>query len=567
MANDGRDVSFVERVFDHSPSKSSRLVGVINDDTYSVAFSVYTTPEFNEIASHRLKIPMISLNPGWFEQDAMAIINSMYRCIEISVSAIHSLGYKKNDLITVGITNQRETIIVWDAKTGKPLHNAIVWNDIRTSSTVDRILANIPDRNINHFKEICGLPISSYFPALKIHWLMENVPAVKKACKENRCRAGTVDSWIIWNLTKGKLHVTDVTNASRTLLMNISTLQWDRTLLNAFSIMAEMLPQIRSSFEIYGKITDNRTSLLGIKISGILGNQQASLLGQMCIKPGQAKNTYSGGCFLLCNTGSKPITSEHGLLTTVAYKLGPNSPTTYALEGAIAVAGHALKFLENQVRILPRAADAEKYAAAVSTTGDVYFVPAFTGLYAPYWQKDARGLIIGLTQFSTKHHIVRSALESICFQTRDILEIMYEEAEHEINKLHADGQLSENNVLMQLQADTVGIPVLRSQLFDSISFGVAMCAARATGIDLCRFEPDKKEYSNVFYDKFSPASTAEERQHRYGKWKRAVQRTFNWAIRPKVKTSPVSERPTPVTPMPLSLFFFVSLAMIVHSLH
>uniref|UniRef100_A0A1A9ZFU8 glycerol kinase n=1 Tax=Glossina pallidipes TaxID=7398 RepID=A0A1A9ZFU8_GLOPL len=360
------------RKIGETPSKSRYLVGVIDDGTSTVSFSIYTTPEFKEIASHQLSVPMISPKPGWYEQDAMAVINNMYRCIEISMGMLASLGYKKEDLVTIGITNQRETTIMWDAITGKPLHNAIVWNDIRTSSTVDQIVAHIPEKDINHFKDKCGLPISPYFPALKIRWLMENVPAIQRACKENRCKAGTIDSWIIWHLTKGGLHITDVTNASRTLLMNISTLQWDHTLLKAFCIRVEMLPQIRSSSEIYGIVTDERTSLLGIKISGILGNQQASLLGQMCIKPGQAKNTYRAGCFLLCNTGHVPVISRHGLLTTVAYKLGSNNPATYALEGAVAVAGHALEWLEHQVRILPRAEDAEKYAAAVPTTGDSF---------------------------------------------------------------------------------------------------------------------------------------------------------------------------------------------------
>ncbi|KAI9581546.1 glycerol kinase-like [Glossina fuscipes] len=565
MAENRRDVNFVTRTFDRSPSKSQYLVGVIDDGTSTVSFSIYTTPDFKEIASHQLSIPMISPKPGWYEQDAMAVINNMYRCIEITMSMLASLGYKKEDLVTIGITNQRETTIMWDAITGKPLHNAIVWNDIRTSSTVDQIVVHIPDKNINHFKDKCGLPISPYFPALKIRWLMENVPAIQRACREKRCKAGTIDSWIIWHLTKGGLHITDVTNASRTLLMNISTLQWDHTLLKAFFIEIEMLPQIRSSSEIYGIVTDERTSLLGVKISGILGNQQASLLGQMCIKPGQAKNTYRAGCFLLCNTGHVPVISRHGLLTTVAYKLGSNNPATYALEGAVAVAGHALEWLEHQVRILPRLEDAEKYAAAVPTTGDVYFVPAFTGLYAPYWRKDARGLIVGLTQFSTKHHIIRAALEAICFQTRDILEIMYKETEQEIDKLHADGQLSKNNLLMQLQADTVGIPVFRSQLFDCAPFGVAMCAAQAHGIDLCRFDPDKKEYFNVFYDQFMPASTDEERKHRYGKWKRAVQRSFDWAVPTKLNVGPDISRPTKIYVMPLSLFFLISFAMIIHS--
>uniref|UniRef100_A0A1A9VI33 glycerol kinase n=1 Tax=Glossina austeni TaxID=7395 RepID=A0A1A9VI33_GLOAU len=543
MTTNREDVNSVTGASDPSKSyKTQDLVGVLNDGTSSVSFTIYSTPEFKEIASHQLSVPIISLKSGWYEQDAMTIINNIYRCVEVAVGMLPTLGYKRENLVTLGITNQRETTVMWDSISGKPLHNAIVWSDIRTSSTVDKIIAKIPDRDINHFKDISGLPISPYFPALKILWLMENAPAVRKACKEKRCLTGTIDSWIIWHLTKGKLHITDVTNASRTLLMNIRSLQWDSKLLNAFSITDKMLPQIRSSSEIYGTVTDERTSLLGVKISGILGNQQASLLGQMGIKPGQAKNTYRAGCFMLCNTGNTAVISRHGLLTTVAYKLGPNIPATYALEGAVAVAGHALQWLENQVRILPRVEDAEAYAATVTTTGDVYFVPAFTGLYAPYWQKDARGLIIGLTQFSNRYHIVRAALESICFQTRDILEIMYEESNQKIDRLQADGQLSKNNLLMQLQADTVGIPVFRSQLFDCATFGIATCAAQADGIDLYRFDLDKHDYSHIVYDEFKPASTDEERKYRYGKWKRAVQRTFNWAVQPALKVSPNNMR-------------------------
>lgn len=362
------------------------------------------------------------------------------------------------------------------------------------------------------------------------------------------------------------MHITDVTNASRTLLMNIDTLEWDTTLLKTFGLRYEILPQIRSCSEIYGQVTDGRFVLNGVNISGILGNQQASLLGQMCIKPGQTKNTYRSGCFLLRNIGRKPIISQLGLLTTVAYKLGPNADAIYALEGAIAVAGHALDWLENKIRILPDASEAEKSASSVSTTGDVYFVPAFTGLYAPYWRKDARGIIIGLTQFSNKHHLVRAVMESICFQTRDILECMYKETDCKFNKLHADGPLSTNNLLMQIQADIAGVPVFRSQLPDTTSFGAAMCAAHAEGVELCKLNPSKRYYENISYDTFLPTSTEEERVYRYSKWKKAVERSFDWAKRPKLNDM-CNDRLQILRSVPVTLFAFVSFAMFVHSIH
>lgn len=362
----------------------------------------------------------------------------------------------------------------------------------------------------------------------------------------------------------GALHITDVTNASRTLLMDIETLHWHPQLLRTFKIDRSILPEIRSSSEIYGRITSDRCVLTGVPISGILGNQHASLLGQMCVKPGQAKNSYRSGCFLLCNIGERPVISAHGLITTVAYKLGPNKQAIYALEGSVAVGGHALRWLENRVRLLKDFTQAEKCAEEVATTGDVYFVPAFTGLYAPYWRKEARGLIIGLTQYSTKHHIVRAALEAICFQTRDILECMRQESGFQLNKLHADGSISMNNLLMQLQADTAGLTVFRSQLTDTTTFGAALCAAHAEGIDLFNFNPDESQYDIVDYDTFLPTSTEDERYHRYGKWKRAVERSMDWAI--KKHTGEITDETYKLlSSIPPAIFVMATFAMVIHS--
>ncbi|KAH8301873.1 hypothetical protein KR044_000083, partial [Drosophila immigrans] len=553
--NEARRMSFSEN--------PCGLIGVIDEGTKTITFSVYTTPDFKEIAAHSDDLAVISPQDGWYEQDPMAMLKSINHCAQEAFKQLEQKNYSVSDIASVGITNQRETTIVWDAVTGKPLYNAIVWKDIRTSTTVEKIIAKVGDAN--HFLETTGLPISTYFSALKIKWLHDNVPEVKQAMRQKRCKAGTVDSWIIWNLTNGGLHITDVTNASRTLLMNLSTQNWDPVLLRTFGIDEEMLPRIHSCSEIFGKVTSDRSALQGIVLSGIMGNQQASLLGQMCVKPGQTKNTYRSGCFLLCNTGQTPVFSRHGMLTTIAYKLGPNAPTIYALEGSVSVAGHALSWLQYKVRLLPNSKDAEKYADMVPTSGDVYFVPAFTGLYAPYWSQNARGIIIGLTQFTRKNHIVRAALESICFQTRDILECMHQECGYEINKIHADGKLTSNNLLMQLQADTAGLPIFRSQLLDSTAFGAAMCAANAEGINLCRFEPQRRYYENVHYDTFLPTTTASEREERYGKWKRAVERCLGWVIKQKKTKTHTAAYHRLLSSLPASIFIMSSFAMLVHS--
>lgn len=372
----------------------SKLIGVIDEGTNSARFVIFKLPEFEEIASHQVRITQIVPRDGWTEQNPVEVLEAVRLCAIEACHQVEKLGYLVKDIAAIGITNQRETTVVWDKNTGEPLYNAIVWNDIRTAKTVDKVLARLPDQNHNHFRALSGLPVSPYFSALKLNWLKENVVAVRKACREKRCYAGTIDTWLVWNLTggpSGGAFVTDVTNASRTLLMNIETLHWDPLLTKTFSVHPDMLPEIRSSSEIYGLVKDNSV-LDGIPISAILGNQQASLVGQRCLKEGQAKNTYRKGCFLLYNTGTRCVQSTHGLVTTVAYQMGRNEPPVYALEGSVAVAGVALNWLRDNLGMIQDIADdSEKIAGSVSSTGDVYFVPAFTGLYAPYWRKDARG--------------------------------------------------------------------------------------------------------------------------------------------------------------------------------
>lgn len=341
------------------------------------------------MCSHEIEITQICTKDGFVEHDPVEIISAIREAAEVVIAALANLGYSKNNIASIGVTNQRETIVLWNKVTSKPLFNALVWSDNRTSVTVDTLMSTL-NVDKDHFREISGLPISSFASALKIRWLKQNVPSVREAMHAGVCLAGTIDSWIVWNLIK-ELHITDCTNASRTLLMNLHTLNWDHQLCLAFKIDESILPTIRSSSEIYGTINDG-SALDGVVISSLIGNQQASLVGQLCFKAGQAKSTYRSGCFLLVNIGEKPVFSHHGLVTTVGYKFGKNKPV-YALEGNIAIGGAALKWLKDNLGLLKDAAQSEQLASLVPTTGDCYFVPAFRGLFAPYYQKEARGYV------------------------------------------------------------------------------------------------------------------------------------------------------------------------------
>ncbi|XP_055549167.1 glycerol kinase-like [Wyeomyia smithii] len=549
-------------------AERSKLIGVIDEGTSITRFAIFRLPDFEEICSHELSITQIIPHEGWAEQNPVEILEAVRLCAVEACHKLEQLGYEIRDIASIGLTNQRETTVVWDRKTGEPLYNAIVWDDIRTNSTVDKVLARLPEQNHNHFRSISGLPISPYFSALKLQWLKENVFAVRRACREKRCYAGTIDTWLLWNLTggvNGGVFVTDVTNASRTLLMNIETLHWDPLLIKTFSLHVDMLPEIRSSSEIYGMIKDGSV-LDGIPVSAILGNQQASLVGQQCFREGQAKNTYRKGCFLLYNTGARCVHSTHGLVTTIAYKMGPNKPAVYALEGSVAVAGFAMKWLRDNLGLLKDIpTDSEQIAGSVFSTGDVYFVPAFTGLYAPYWRKDARGIICGLTSFTTKHHIIRAALEAVCFQTRDIIEAMKKDCGINLTKLHADGIMTNNRLLMQLQADLGGIPVLKTEVSDPAAIGTAMAAAQAEGIDLYNMEPGNRDQQfHITHETFLPTTTEEERNARYTKWKMAVQRSLGWAVTKKSEAM-TDERYALLASIPASLFLVSSFLMLVFS--
>ena len=408
--------------------------------------------------------------PGWVEHDPMEIWASEYA---VMTEAVAKLGLGGNDIAAIGITNQRETTIVWDAATGKPVYNAIVWQDRRTSEYCDSLKT---EGLTDLIRSKTGLIIDAYFSGTKIRWILENVPGARQKAEKGELRFGTVDSWLVWNLTGGAVHITDVTNASRTMLFNIHTLEWDAELLDILGVPASMMPRVCSSSEVYGQ-----TELLGsqVPVSGIAGDQQAALFGQMCTDPGAVKNTYGTGCFLLMNSGTTPIMSRNNLLTTIAWKIGDT--VNYALEGSIFVAGSVVQWLRDGLGIIRSSSEIEALAAGVPDNGGVYFVPALTGLGAPYWDQYAKGTVTGITRGTTAAHIARAALEGIAFQTMDIVSAMEKDAGVPLKELKVDGGASRNNLLMQFQSDILGTRVIRPEVTETTALGAAYLAGLATG--------------------------------------------------------------------------------------
>ncbi|XP_020903631.2 glycerol kinase isoform X1 [Exaiptasia diaphana] len=534
------------------------LVGAIDQGTSSSRFLLFASKTAELLAFHQVEFDSIYPKEGWVEQDPKALLSSVYKCMEQTLQSCKELKINPADIKAVGITNQRETTVVWDRLSGEPLHNAIVWLDTRTKSTVERFVAANPKSTLETVRSLCGLPINTYFSAVKLKWLMDNSEKVKKAVDEKRCMFGTVDSWLLWNMTggvSGGIHVTDITNASRTMLMNLKTGSWDPFLCNFFGIPTTVLPTIKSSSEIYGKMVEG--PLKGTPISGVLGDQQAALVGQMCFNKGEAKNTYGTGCFLLYNTGLEPVLSENGLLTTVAYKLGPGQPTVYALEGSVAIAGAAVKWLRDNLNMLKTSSEIESLAKSVTSSAGVYFVPAFSGLYAPYWQMDARGIIIGLTQYTNKAHIARATLEAVCFQTRELLDAMNEDCGIPLASLLVDGGMTANNLLMQLQADILGINVERPTMPETTALGAAMAAGAAKGIEVWELNPEDKSQINT--DVFKPAMDIKDRDGHYNKWKKAVKRCMKWEVNEEEVPSDYSRTTGILGP---SLFLFGSVAIV-----
>jgi glycerol kinase len=451
--------------------------------------------------------------PGWVEHDAEEIWTNVQA---VTKAAMDKLGIGPSDLAGVGVTNQRETTVVWDRHSGKPICNAIVWQDTRT----DRLVRDLGgDIGHDRFRERCGLPLATYFSGPKLRWILDNVEGARERAARGELLFGTIDSWLIWNLT-GE-HVTDVTNASRTLLMNLESLDWDEKLMAAVGVPRAMLPRIRPSSEIYGEADG---VLAGVPVAGALGDQQAALFGQTCFSPGEGKCTYGTGAFLLVNTGETPVDSKNGLLTTVGYKIG-SEPAVYALEGSIAVTGALVQWVRDNLGLVSSAADIEALARTVEDNGGCYFVPAFSGLFAPYWRSDARGVIAGLTGFITKGHIARAALEATAWQTREVVDAMIADSGTPLRALKVDGGMTANSLLMQILADVLDAPVVLPEVAETTCLGAAYAAGLAVG-----YWPDVEGLRANWRKaaQWSPAMSPELRDKRLRKWKKAVQRTLDW---------------------------------------
>lgn len=454
--------------------------------------------------------------PGWVEHDPVEIWNTQSQS---ALQALKNAGLKAEDLAAIGITNQRETTIVWNRLTGRPLYNAIVWQDRRTSDFCDKLKKAGYASTI---QKKTGLIIDAYFSATKVRWILDNVKGARKMAEKGELAFGTVDSWLVWNLTKGKLHVTDVSNASRTMLFNINTLKWDPELLELFNIPPAILPEVRSSSEIYDTTSGTFTS--GIPVAGIAGDQQAALFGQMCIKPGMVKNTYGTGCFMMMNIGTKPVASKSRLLTTIGWKIG--NKTTYALEGSIFIAGAVVQWLRDSLGVIKKSADVEKLASGVASSEGVYFVPAFAGLGAPYWNQHARGTITGLTRGSSSAHIARAALDSIAYQTLDVLRAMKKDSGIDISELRVDGGAVVNNSLMQFQSDILQADVVRPKITETTALGAAYLAGLAVG-----YWSGINEISRQWQvdRKFTPKMSPEEIKTLVKGWRRSVKAAEAWA--------------------------------------
>jgi glycerol kinase len=497
------------------------FVGAIDQGTTSTRFMVFDHAG-NEVGRHQLEHEQIMPQPGWVEHNPVEIWE---RASAVAQTAMNGLGLTAADLAAVGITNQRETAVVWNRRTGRPYYNAIVWQDTRT----DRIASALDREGKGDvIRRKAGIPPATYFSGGKIQWILDNVDGVREAAESGDALFGNTDSWLLWNLTggvRGGVHVTDVTNASRTMLMDLETLQWDDELLSFFRIPRQMLPEIRPSSEpdFYGTTLAGGPFSGEVPLSGDLGDQQAAMVGQVCLDAGEAKNTYGTGNFLLLNTGTELVRSRNGLLTTVCYKFADQAPV-YALEGSIAVTGSAVQWLRDQLRIVGSASESEILARQVPDNGGVYFVPAFSGLFAPYWRSDARGVIVGLSRFNTNAHIARATLEAICYQSRDVADAMEKDSGVHLNVLKVDGGVTANDLCMQIQADVLGVEVSKPVVAETTALGAAYAAGLAVGF----WKNTEELRENWREDKrWSPTSTAEQRETGYQGWKRAVERTLN----------------------------------------
>ena len=492
-----------------------RYIGSLDQGTSSTRFMIFDHGG-KVVGQHQIEHRQILPQAGWVEHDANEIWE---RAQEAIVGALKQADILGSDLAGIGITNQRETTVVWDVTSGQPLSNAIVWQDTRTTE----FLAGLTQDEQRTIGFKTGLTIAPYFAGSKMNWLLTNVPAARGV----NARFGTIDSWLLWNLSggvRGGIHATDVTNASRTLLMNLETLDWDDELLKIFGVTKQSLPIIKSSSEQYGLTDPHGPFGTAIPIAGILGDQQAAMVGQLCFEPGESKTTYGTGNFALLNTGTDIVRSNNGLLTTVCFKFG-EEPARYALEGSVAVTGSAIQWLRDQLGVISNAAETEQLASTVTDTAGVYFVPAFSGLFAPHWRSDARGVIVGLTRAATKAHLARAALEAICYQTRDVIDAMVADSGVPMSQMRVDGGITANSLCMQMQADIMGIEISKPLITETTALGAAYAAGLAVG-----FWSSIQELRSQWQESrhWRPNSTEQTREIGYTQWKKAVERTLNW---------------------------------------
>jgi glycerol kinase len=499
----------------------ANFVGAIDQGTTSTRFIVFDRAGA-VISIAQKEHEQIFPNPGWVEHDPDEI---WQRTREVIAEAMAKAKLRPADLAAIGITNQRETTVVWNRKTGKPVTNALVWQDTRVADYVHE-LSNHGGQD--RFRPKTGLPLTTYFSGLKIRWILEHIKGIRELAEAGEVLFGNIDTFLLWHLTggpEGGVHITDVTNASRTQLFNLHTLSWDEGMLGVFGVPKAMLPQIRSSSEVYAHAKE--PALKDVPIAGILGDQQAALVGQTCFRPGEAKNTYGTGCFLLMNTGNRLVQSSHGLLTTAAYKLG-DQPAQYALEGSIAITGALVQWLRDNLGLIQKSSDIESLARSVSDNGGVYFVPAFSGLYAPYWKDNARGVIAGLTRYANKAHIARAVLEATAFQTRDVVEAMEKDSNIRLDVLRTDGGMVEDDLLMQFQSDILNLPVIRPVTRDATT---ALGSAYAAGLAVGYFKDLDDLRSNWAVDRtWEPGMPESKRNEMYRLWKRAVSKSFDWVM-------------------------------------
>jgi len=496
----------------------SSYLGAIDQGTTSTRFIVFDRSG-RIAATAQKEHEQIYPQPGWVEHDPEEIWR---RTQEVITEAMQQGGFQPEDLAAIGITNQRETTLVWRRRTGETVSNALVWQDTRVADAVEEFSRH---GGQDRFRKQTGLPLATYFSSLKLRWILENVRGARELAESGELLFGTVDTYLIWKLTggpQGGIHVTDVTNASRTQLMNLATLGWDSSLLDAFEIPEAVLPRIASSSEVYG--TAQLAPIAGVPLAGILGDQQAALVGQTCFHPGQAKNTYGTGCFLLMNTGTAPVLSQHGLLTTVAFQFG-RQPAHYALEGSVAISGALVQWLRDNLGLMCSSAEIEFLARTVQDNGGVYFVPAFSGLFAPYWKAGARGVITGLTRYANKGHLARAVLEATAYQTREVLEAMELDSGARLDVLRADGGMVRNDLLMQFQADMLNREVIRPRIQETTALGAAFTAGLAVG-----FYKDLEELRATWGIDYTwkPRMDPVSRERLYSEWKKAVARSFDW---------------------------------------